>query len=199
MENIKKEYDEIVNERSKVLEEIYKLENEDEAVKRYSILRKQNEILEEKQHILYKDMKMAEYSSCKHILVYSTIERDSYEGRTYRYNGCIKCGLNERYANKILVDFPSFSDARIMNDYFRKDDSPLYIRGIHTKVGCDLELAKAIYAKIKENYPDIDDETAKKYFKNALNDIGNIEVSEERKVSRAKRLSLNPNFKRWNS
>ena len=31
-----------------------------------------------------------------------------------------------------------------------------------------------------------------------LNDIRNIEVNDERKKSRAKRLSLNPNFNKWN-
>ena len=46
---------------------------------------------------------------------------------------------------------------------------------------------------------DIDDETAYKYFEIALDNIRNIKVNNNRKNSRAKRLSLIPNFKKWNS
>ena len=38
-----------------------------------------------------------------------------------------------------------------------------------------------------------------KYFKVALDDIRNIKVSDERKTGRAKRLSLNHKFRRWNA
>ena len=61
----------------------------------------------------------------------------------------------------------------------------------------DLDLAKAIYSKIKESHPDIDDETARKYFEIALDNIRKIKVNDERKVSRAKRLSLSPKFNKW--
>ena len=71
------------------------------------------------------------------------------------------------------------------------------IKGVETEVACDLDLAQAIFSKIKEVHPDIDDTTAIKYFEIALDDIRNIKVSDERKVGRAKRLSLKPEFKRW--
>lgn len=62
----------------------------------------------------------------------------------------------------------------IMYDYLL--DKPL--KGKDVKVACDLSLAQAIYSGIHEIHPDIND---------------------ERKTSRVKRLSLEPNFKRWNS
>lgn len=60
-----------------------------------------------------------------------------------------------------------------------------------------MEFSTAIYLKIEKVHPDIDDETAVKYFAIALNNIQNIEVNNDRKVSRAKRLLLNSNFNRW--
>lgn len=60
---------------------------------------------------------------------------------------------------------------------------------METNIVCDLDLACEIYSKIKEAHPDI----------NALDHIRNTKVSDDRKVNRAKRLSLNPNFKRWNA
>ena len=71
-----------------------------------------------------------------------------------------------------------------------------YNKGIHSNEICDIKLAKAIYSRIKETHPDIDDETARKYFEIALNDIRNIKVSEKRKINRAKRLSLGK-FNNW--
>lgn len=71
--------------------------------------------------------------------------------------------------------------------------------GIRSNELCDLNLAIAIYAKIKENYSDIDDQLALKYFEISLNNIRKIKVSEERKNSRAKRLYLNPKFVKWDN
>ncbi len=74
-----------------------------------------------------------------------------------------------------------------------------HLKGIKTNIDCDIDLARAIYARIKNAHPTIDDETAIKYLKIALNDIRNINVSNERKISRARRLSLNDDFNRWNA
>lgn len=82
---------------------------------------------------------------------------------------------------------------------YLKENCLYTLKGFETNIVCDLNLAQAIYSKIKQAHPNIDDETSMKYFETTLNDIRNIKVSEERKVSRAKRLSLHPNFTRWNS
>ncbi len=194
MSNLKEEYDKIIEQRKKILEEMKPL-GENEIVKRYMELTEQNESLFNQQLSLYKELKMEKYASCDHILVYSQIDYDRYEGRTYKSCGCIKCGLDNSVLNG---DREWLSGSRqIMYDYLRKNR--IYNKGIASEVLCDLDLAQAIYSKIKQAHPDIDDETARKYFEIALDDIRNIKVSDDRKASRAKRLSLKDNFKRWNS
>lgn len=192
MDNLKKEYKEIIEQSKKIIDEIELLE-ESEIVKRYLKLKTQNHDLYNKQLSLYKDIKTKEYELCEHILVYSRIDCDRWEDRTYRYCGCIKCGLD----NSVLDgDRDWLSDQRkIMYDYLRKN----YLMGVETNIVCDLDLACEIYSKIKEAHPNIDDEKAIQYLENALDHIRNTKVSDDRKVNRAKRLSLNPNFKRWNA
>lgn len=69
--------------------------------------------------------------------------------------------------------------------------------GIKANILCDLDLAKAIYTKIKEAHPNIDDETIVKYLKVALHNIRDTKVSDERKVNRAIRLALKASFNKW--
>lgn len=191
MSKLKQKYDELTEQRKKIIEEIKPLE-ESETVKRYLELKQQNKDLYNQQLNLYKDIKEEEYTSCEHILVYSKIDYDRFEGRSYKSCGCIKCGLD----NSVLDSNSEYlsGDRKIMYHYLRKK----YLTGIETKIVCDLDLAQTIYSKIKQAHPNIDDKTAIEYFETALNDIRNIKVSDDRKVSRAKRLSLNLGFKRWN-
>ncbi len=198
MENSKAEYERIVAKRKELIEQLNVLAD-DEVVKQYFNLRRQNDDLIRKQNVLYKQIKVGEYSSCNHIWVNTLHDYDSCEGRSYDYHGCIKCGLDRRvfylmqsYHNPDLLTF----DQRIMYDFFREKS---YRAGTDTGLLCDLDLAKAIYAKIKETHPDIDDETAIRYFNVALHSIRDTKVNEERKVSRAKRLSLSPKFNKWTS
>lgn len=192
MSNVEKEYNEIIEQREKLIKEIVSLE-ENEMVEKYCKLKKQNENLYRKQLTLYKQIKNKEYDSCEHILVCSKIEYDTYEGRTYRSCGCIKCGLDNSVLDYERKWLPTQKE--IMYDYLL--DKPL--KGKDAKVACDLSLAQAIYSRIHEIHPDINDDTAIKYFRVALADIRNIKVNDARKTSRVKRLSLDPNFKRWNS
>lgn len=194
MDTKKEKYDEIAKKRNKIIEELNLLE-ENETVKRYLSLNQENTKLFNEQRVLYKDIKEEEYSSCKHILVYSKVNYDRYEGRSNRRCGCIKCGLDNSVLDCRYEEFLSYDD-RIMYDYLIDGN---YLKGIETNISCDLSLAVAIYQKIKGHYPDIDDDTAIKYFMVALNDIREIEVNEERKASRVKRLGLNPNFTSWYS
>ena len=191
MSELKKEYDEIIEQRAVVIDELKQLEN-NEVVKKYLELKEKNDSLYNKQLNLYDSIKREEYDECKHILVFSKIDYDSYEGRTYRRCGCIKCGLDNSVLDQERDWLPH--TRKIMYDYLRNN----YLNGIQTKILCDIKLATSIYSKIKDANPDIDDETAIKYFEIALYNIRNIEVNDERKISRAKRLSLSPKFKRWN-
>ncbi len=192
MSDLKRKYEELKNQREKTIEELNQL-REDDRVKRYIELQSKNETLYNEQIALYQELKKEEYSSCNHILVYSEIDYDRYEGRSYKSCGCIKCGLDGSVSSQSREYLP-FSQ-KIMYDYLRKN----HLRGKETNIACDLDLAHAIYSKVKEVHPDIDDDTAIGYFEIALNNIRNTKVSEERKTNRAKRLSLGSKFKNWNA
>ena len=196
MEDLKEQYNHIVSERQTIIDQINVLA-ENETVKEYFALREQNEKLASQQKDLYKQIKVEEYSSCNHIWVNTLHDYDSWEGRSYNYHGCVKCGLDKRVFH-LMERFHSLDwltlDQRIMYDFVKNHHSS---SGINSNLLCDLDLAKAIYAKIKEVHPDIDDETAVKYLKVALHNIRDIKVSDERKESRAKRLSLKPGFNKW--
>ncbi len=198
MENLKTKYDQIVSKRKELIEQINVLAK-DETVKKYFELRSQNDELANQQKKLYKQIKVEEYSSCNHIWVNTLHDYDSREGRSYNYCGCIKCSLDRRVFH-LMESYHSPDwltlDQRIMYDFMR--DNHAYEKGIETHILCDLDLAKAIYSKIKKVHPDIDDETAIKYFKVALHNIRDTKISNERKESRAKRLSLSPKFNKWN-
>lgn len=196
MESLKNQYDQIVSEKKGLIEQISVLE-ENEKVKKYLKLCSERDKLANKQENLYKQIKIEEYSSCNHIWVNILHESDCCEGRSYNYCGCVKCGLDKRVfhllESRINLGVVSL-DQIIMLDVLKNHS---YKAGIDTRLSCDFDLAKAIYSKIKEAHPDINDETAIRYFKVALHNIRDIKVNDERKVSRARRLSLKPNFNKW--
>lgn len=148
---------------------------------------------------LIKQFKIEEFNSCKHLWVITKSDHDYIEGRTDRFCGCIKCGLNQEVLNKANgifgTKFLTFEE-QIMYDYLK---SGIHMRGQMVPVSCDIDLARSVYSKIKENNPDIDNETAQKYFEIALDNIRKTKVTDERKENRAKRLSLSPNFNKWNA
>lgn len=190
MEDLKKEYEELNTTIVEMNGEIQRLD-EDEKVQRYLKLKEDRDVLLNKQLEIEKRLKLDEYKNCDHVYVVSSIDHDYWEGRTYRRYGCIKCGLD--YS---ILDEESLSSwDKIMYKYIKSVN--FSVIGKKTNIVSDLNLAKGIYARIKENYPNIDDETAIKYLEHALNSIRDNEVNEERKIKRAKRLDLNPNFHGW--
>ena len=197
MLDIKNQYENIKNKRSTILEEIKLLEEQDIIKKYLELNNKKNELLLQ-QEKLYFELKYNEYSSCNHMWVTVRYEHDTFEGRSESHYGCIKCGLNQDNLRKGLFfgrELLSL-DEQIMFDYMQTHG---YRKGIFINELCNLELACAIYKRIKEVYPNIDDKIAKKYFEISLNDIRNIKVNVSRQVNRAKRLSLNSNFNSWTS
>ena len=143
MVKLREEYKEIINQRRKVIDEIKELEN-DERIRRYCELKDINERLYEKQFDLRKRIKLDEYSSCNHILVYSKIDYDGWEGRTYRSCGCIKCGLDSGVLDGDRKYFSVLD--QLMYDYLKGN----HVKGKLLEVVCDLDLAHAIYSKIKK-------------------------------------------------
>ena len=196
METLKEKYNKIMEQRRAIITEMKTLE-ENEILKRYFDLKEQNEILSNDQFSLFRNMKMEEYATCNHILVYSKIDYDRYEGRSYESCGCIKCGLDNSVLNETR-DCLSGTQ-KIMYDYLKKNYLSSNFGGIQTEILCDIDLAQAIYTKIKNVYPDISDEKAINFFKYALKNIRDVKVSDERKVNRAKRLELDSDFKKWDS
>lgn len=197
MENLKAKYQQLVAGRKDIIKQINDLGN-DEIVKKYLALCNQDNSLSIQQKNLYSQMKTEEYSLCDHIWVNILQYYDHSEGRFYHYHGCIKCGLDQSvFLLMENTNDPKWltPDQRIMYDFMRYHS---YNSDVNTHLFCDLNLAKAIYSKLKEVHPNIDDETAVKYLSVALHNIRDTRVSDERKVSRAKRLSLNPNFNKWN-
>ena len=179
MKELDNEYTKMKELRRKIKDEI-KLLEEDKNVRRYLELKK----------MLDYSLNNEQYDLCKHVLVYSKV----YDDKNKRC-GCIKCGLDESILDENRDELSL--NNKIMYDYLKNHHSR--IDGINTGNKYDLRLARAIYFKLKEVYPNINDLKAIKYFEIALDNIRNIDVSNERKVSRAKRLALKPSFNKWNA
>ena len=136
-------------------------------------------------------MEYGEYENCNHLWAISMDEYEEYDCF------CVKCGLNYkslRLTNRGKEDSLSF-DERVMASVLKGQS---FVNDADINIVCDIELAMALYKKIREYHPDIDDKTVIKYFEIALDDIRNTKVSDKRKKSRAKRLGLSKDFNRWN-
>lgn len=159
-------------------------------------LKEQNEQLTRKKE---EDLKIQEYTDCHHLWVYTLVDHVPYEGRRIHYSGCMKCKLNQVALwkeNVVGINMLSFEDQTM---YYFLRGKKIGFGSNHTRFSCDIDLANAIYTRIKETHPAIDDELAAQYFAVALNDIRIKEVSKERQENRAKRLSLGKYFDRWHS
>ena len=161
----------MTEELKDVLDELKKTSNEikelssDEKVIQYNKLLSKKLDLDFKKKQIYEDLVFKRYDSCKHILVYSKIDYDYIEGRSYKSCGCIKCGLDNSIKEE-KYNWLNYNE-KLMYNYLRKN----YLSGINTEIACDLDLANSIYEKIKERNPDIDDETLIKYFRIELENI----------------------------
>ena len=189
LEYIRADFSDIDKEYRNIEKEIWGLE-ELPIVKKYIELQAKKNALATKRKNLYGLMKYGEYENCNHLWGISMDEYGEYD------YVCVKCGLNYkslRLTNRGKEDSLSF-DERVMASVL-KDQS--FVNSADINLVCDKDLAMAIYKKIKEHHPDIDDKTAVKYLEIALEDIRNIEVSEKRKKNRAKRLGLRHDFNRW--
>ena len=174
---------------SDIEKEIWGLE-ELPIVKKYIELQAKKNALATKRKNLYGLMKYGEYENCNHLWGISMDEYGEYD------YVCVKCGLNYkslRLTNRGKEDSLSF-DERVMASVLKGQS---FVNDADINLVCDKDLAMALYKKIKEHHPDIDDKTAVKYLEIALEDIRNIEVSEKRKKNRAKRLGLRHDFNRW--
>lgn len=189
MKKLKKEYDNIVLERTKILEEINELK-ENEFVKKYLELNDKNHQLRLSQERALRELKLMEYENCEHIWVISKAERDAYQGWSCIYRGCIKCGYDQaliEYNQDKKFEFLSAED-KAMIEYFKRDKGFALSRGIKTNINFDFVLAKHIYKTIKEAHPRASDKTIIKLLEKEIDKIKNDNVSQQSGKKRTKNL-----------
>ena len=201
METIQEQYNAVAEKMKAVQEQITELAAS-EQVKKYFELQKQKDSLKAQEKSLYQKLKINRYESCQHLWIKTVLRENSYDG-DHTFYGCIKCGLDQSVLN-VRIDGPRDQinwllklerDNDIMYDFILTH--PDYFHGTVTDSYGDLELSKAIYSRIKETHPNIDDDTAVRYLEWSLDNIEKHKVSKERKEGRAKRLSLKPEFNGW--
>ena len=193
MSDIRKNYEEMLSEMKKINSRLEEL-MEDKQVQEYLALDGRRMELEPELLNLHTDMKKEEFSKCSHIWIPVSKNVDYYEGRSDIDYGCMKCGLDQRVLSASYPEFLSVDD-KIMYNYLCQHYA--IHQGIKSHTLCDLDLAHAMYSKIVEYHPEIDDVTALKYFEIALDNMRNIRVTDDRKESRVKRLMLKPGFHNW--
>ena len=184
--NIKEKYQGLEQRKNDLQRQIKTLEL-DKTVQQYIALQTEKDKLESARWDLYRKMKLKEYKDCRHILIYSSIDS---------HKECVKCGLRDDVQLYYSAfEIPYYSLDSIMYEHLEK----CYFRGLDTDICCDPELAHAIYKRLQAVYPDIHDQEGLQYLQHALLHISTIPVNEERKQSRARRLSLDSDFSGWNS
>lgn len=181
-----------MEKKENVEAEIEKLESvldklkSDKKVMLYTATQHKLRSLKLTQKVLEDDEYRDKLRYCKHICCPSTDKR--YPGNKFEH--CVACGLDSKIAKR---DYSGLDrKERIMFDVVKEGYwVSQYIRFYPM---CDYELAKAVYDRIIEKYPDIDTITMIKYMGIAVENMKEIPVSEERQKSRVKRLNLNPDY-----
>ena len=185
------EYERIINLSNEIQTQIARLENTD-LIKQYLELLHQNQKLLQKQKELYKKIKTEEYSSCDHLWI-ETITDYNFLKTPFHYCSCVKCGLDQGVVYLINHGKPLSFEQTIMYNFLKKHnlDNP---NQINSNIKCNFSLVIALYKKIEENHPNIDNITMQKYIQTALDSIRQNENDTQEKENRIKRLTLNPNF-----
>lgn len=159
--NLEEEYQKSLNDYFEADDAVKKMEQY-KIIRKYFELVKKREELDKKETELYKKRLRLRYANCNHILVESHTDIIyDYEGRSYHYYGCIKCGLDEAVAER---DYGCNREEITMLELM-KEYGVYKINGIRTGICCDLYKAKELYADLKEKYPDATDEEMAEIFK----------------------------------
>ena len=184
MKDLKKEL-ENVEEEKKLVDEQLELLFKSEDVKKYFELTAKQHKLRNTENELFKKIKNEEYDNCNHIWINISEDNNVLNKKIY---GCIKCGLDKRVwytSSPTRLEI----EQRAMYEYLR---SCYYNKdGIQIDMPCEFELGKAIYKRIIETHPDIDDKTASIYLRAAIHNIKEKNKFKKRNNKLLKRLSLN--------
>lgn len=177
MANIQNQYNYTLKERKKIKEELNQLKNE-KFVKRYLLLQEKDRLLKQKENVLSNELLYHRFCSCKHILVYTEYEHDYFYKNTNRTFACVKCGLNSAVL-KSHKDFLT-DENQVMYKYLV--EHPFLETSIELKTSCNFNLAKKVFEKVREKYPNIKNEMLKKYFYVALKyNLDNIKIKKMNK------------------
>lgn len=141
--------------------------------------------------------KIEQMLSCEHIFIVSKIDKcnDGHRTDTYEYVTCLKCGLDSKFSSYDYLLDASFFQEKMGRIYDETKHKGITL----SDCKCDSFLARGIYLKLKEVYPDASDELICHYFKCALHNIQTKETTENVQKSRTKRLYLTRGFKKWKS
>lgn len=160
MKNLNKEYEKKINEWEEVKQKIKKLKQY-KSVKRYLELEEESRNINKDLNDLYKKILQERYANCKHIVVMSDYDYDSCEGRSYRYYGCIKCGLDEGVIHRGYgLNKEENTMLELMDEY-----KVYRIGGKQTGIACELRDARELYNEIIENDKDLSDDEIISIFK----------------------------------
>ena len=182
MSNLKKQYNEVMSQKSETQKRIEELKK-NSFIKEYFELCKKEADLSEKEEELYTEIKIEEYKSCNHLCILTDRIYDGHESRGFNMYGCIKCGLNQKIIGDVNEGIKEYSfltpEEKIM---YRFSEALSAEKFKKTVISCDFDTAKRLYSKVKENHPNIDDETVIKYIELELNSIENEKQKGKSKV-----------------
>lgn len=156
------------------------------AVAEYVNLMSANKKITGEQRVLYKKIKNIEYQNCQHLWVnVPNWDFSDEQGEPVICQVCLKCGLNENVIleSKNGTYFYNYED-EVMYQFMQ---SWHYEYGLVVNEPADFNVAKEVYARIKANHLDIEDEQVKKYMEIALHNMNlkmQDEVSEEKVLKR---------------
>ena len=175
MEDLNKEYEEILKERDEIKKCIEELEQKPEVIK-YLELSREEKSIKEKLEELYEKVLLKKYKSCNHVLVLSKVEHDYVEGRSHRYYGCVKCGFDSYvYDRGYGNNKEEIAMLNIMQKY-----QIYYVSGTYTGVACKLADGRKLWNDIKEKNKDLDEEEIIQVFKKRCNPDEKILVKEKK-------------------
>ena len=156
------------------------------AVAQYANLVSANKKITGEQRVLYKKIKNIEYQNCQHLWVnVPNWDFSDEQGEPVICQVCLKCGLNENVIleSKNGTYFYNYED-EVMYQFMQ---SWHYEYNLVVNEPADFDVAKEVYARIKANHLDIEDEQVKKYMEIALHNMNlrmQDEVSEEKVLKR---------------
>ena len=157
------------------------------AVAQYANLVSANKKITGEQRVLYKKIKNIEYQNCQHLWVnVPNWDFSDEQGEPVICQVCLKCGLNENVIleSKNGTYFYNYED-EVMYQFMQSWH--YYKHGLVINEIAELNVAREVYARIKANHLDIEDEQVKKYMEIALHNMNlrmQDEASEEKVLKR---------------